>query len=826
MTKPIPLIISLFLILLSQRVYSQLGINTENPDTSSELHIYSTDKGILIPRVDLTASLSDPSPVSSPAEGLLIYNIGSNAAKGFYFWKPTSGWTLLGTDNLGNHSLSQNLSTNDYWISNDGTDQGINITSTGRLGIGTSQAQKMLDVETSDPLDGAKIGSAFIGNHNYSGYAQFRNYNAPVVNGWAIGSGPDGDTYFNCASGQYINFEYNNGNQVFARFDNDNITFNYTGNNRDLIIKNESSTTLFRADASASSIGIGQDNPVERLDIQDDDEEGALRIGEANNANAGTIQWDGSHFQGHNGSQWVNLDTGGAGSGVSGPASSTDNAIARFDGTTGDIIKNSGVTINDNNHLAGIEHITVGNGIREDQQLGILNLGLGSENPSFDYEHLLNNYNSLLFKGNEEGKNAILGVVAQNARSELTAHAEGSNAHSQFVGFNLYTFSPSDYRGWEIGKKGGSNTNTQHDLHFRYDIDGSTERFVLNLDTDGYVSFENGIGVNAILDEDDLSSNSETALASQQSIKAYIDNQTSGIETNKIYEGNSQVLVTDNGSDGTLSFVTEGTELLSINNETISIPAFDNTSGSTTPLKFKELQSNGTNSVGFKAPDNITSDVIWVLPRIDGDNGDVLSTDGNGVLEWSSGSSSLEILEDGSSISSNVDEIDLIGAAKVSDEGSGDVSVLINACIQCSSSSSINVGTSSPTAVPWNQESFKESDYFQHSNSSSNTRIYVQQTAWYEVSYNIVTEKEDNNTRSNLRSRIRINGTDYEDLGTAFSYSRNDNNPYASNTAGTVLIYMEDDDYLEILCDRAGDNADADLIPDNSHIYIKLIRAD
>ena len=40
--------------------------------------------------------------------------------------------------------------------------------------------------------------------------------------------------------------------------------------------------------------------------------------------------------------------TGGAGSGdVSGPASSTDNAVARFDSTTGKIIQNSGVVIND-----------------------------------------------------------------------------------------------------------------------------------------------------------------------------------------------------------------------------------------------------------------------------------------------------------------------------------------------------------------------------------------------------------------------------------------------------------------------------------------------
>lgn len=47
---------------------------------------------------------------------------------------------------------------------------------------------------------------------------------------------------------------------------------------------------------------------------------------------------------------WVQVNTGGGGGGtgdVDGPASATDNAIARFDGTTGKIIQNSGITIAD-----------------------------------------------------------------------------------------------------------------------------------------------------------------------------------------------------------------------------------------------------------------------------------------------------------------------------------------------------------------------------------------------------------------------------------------------------------------------------------------------
>ena len=43
---------------------------------------------------------------------------------------------------------------------------------------------------------------------------------------------------------------------------------------------------------------------------------------------------------------------------VAGPASSTDNAIARFDGTTGKIIQNSGVIVSDTNDVSGVLSLT------------------------------------------------------------------------------------------------------------------------------------------------------------------------------------------------------------------------------------------------------------------------------------------------------------------------------------------------------------------------------------------------------------------------------------------------------------------------------------
>ena len=67
-------------------------------------------------------------------------------------------------------------------------------------------------------------------------------------------------------------------------------------------------------------------------------------------------------------------------------------------------------------------------------------------------------------------------------------------------------------------------------------------------------------------------------------------------------------------------------------------------------IVFEELDTNGQNFVGFRAPDLLGGDVVWELPTADGSNGHVLQTNGSGVLSWvavSSGASSINGLSDG-----------------------------------------------------------------------------------------------------------------------------------------------------------------------------------
>ena len=62
------------------------------------------------------------------------------------------------------------------------------------------------------------------------------------------------------------------------------------------------------------------------------------------------------------------------------------------------------------------------------------------------------------------------------------------------------------------------------------------------------------------------------------------------------------------------------------------------TAGSATgEMQMMETTANGFNYVGFKAPTSILANKIWTLPAADGTNGQVLSTNGAGVLSWVTG---------------------------------------------------------------------------------------------------------------------------------------------------------------------------------------------
>ena len=144
----------LFFLLVSSGLYAQTGIGTTTPNASAKLEIASTDKGFLPPRIALTA-LNSASPVTSPATGLLIFNTASagtnpnQVTPGYYYWDGVnSKWVRLEdkADNLGNHTATDNIRLNGYYLSNDGGSEGISVDNSGNVGIGTNAPTAKLNI--------------------------------------------------------------------------------------------------------------------------------------------------------------------------------------------------------------------------------------------------------------------------------------------------------------------------------------------------------------------------------------------------------------------------------------------------------------------------------------------------------------------------------------------------------------------------------------------------------------------------------------------------------------------------------------------------------
>lgn len=96
-------------------------------------------------------------------------------------------------------------------------------------------------------------------------------------------------------------------------------------------------------------------------------------------------------------------------------------------------------------------------------------------------------------------------------------------------------------------------------------------------------------------------------------------------------------------------------------------------------IKFNEGTNNGSNFVALKAPNTVASDITFTLPGADGTNGQVLTTNGSGVLSFATISGNLTIADDSSStttISLGTDTLKIAGGTGITSSISGDTVTL------------------------------------------------------------------------------------------------------------------------------------------------------
>ena len=173
------------------------------------------------------------------------------------------------------------------------------------------------------------------------------------------------------------------------------------------------------------------------------------------------------------------------------------------------------------------------------------------------------------FKAVLTSSDASATSVTDSSTATIVANIEGSTATISTINTNQITAADSSSVQIDV-----INTNTISST------DSTSVTINDGIIIVGNLSFDGGVATNTILDEDNFSSNSNTALATQQSIKAYVDAEDANIAsdtltfTNKTFDANgtgnslSNVEVADFAGS---AIVTESEGLASSDNDT-SIP--------------------------------------------------------------------------------------------------------------------------------------------------------------------------------------------------------------------------------------------------------------
>lgn len=114
---------------LSSQAQSQgVGIGTTAPNAKAALDIASSDKGLLIPRLDS----AQRAQISAPPQGLLVYQ--KDGRQGLWYFHSTTGWQYIQpkADNLGSHIATTDLKLGTNKLVNAAGNPGLTLDNAGK----------------------------------------------------------------------------------------------------------------------------------------------------------------------------------------------------------------------------------------------------------------------------------------------------------------------------------------------------------------------------------------------------------------------------------------------------------------------------------------------------------------------------------------------------------------------------------------------------------------------------------------------------------------------------------------------------------------------
>jgi hypothetical protein len=156
-----------------------VGIGTSTPNASAKLDIVDVNRGILLPRVALTAT-NVQAPVTSPANWLVVFNTNVSApgafavSEGLYYWDGTllrwvrigsaaassNDWALLGNaSTVASTNFIGTTDTVDFVTRTNNTEK-MRVTSAGNVGVGTTTPATSLSVNGATTIGAAYAGTA------------------------------------------------------------------------------------------------------------------------------------------------------------------------------------------------------------------------------------------------------------------------------------------------------------------------------------------------------------------------------------------------------------------------------------------------------------------------------------------------------------------------------------------------------------------------------------------------------------------------------------------------------------------------------------------
>jgi hypothetical protein len=157
-------LIILLAVLFSVTSFAQnVGIGTLTPDASAQLHISSTSKGLIIPRMTTAEKLL----IAAPADGLMVYD--SDIKNFWYYDNAAATWKELNSLNV------LPVGTTDNTLRHDGSSWVTDayLTNTGiRVGIGIVSPTEGLHIDSS-----VKIGNTVWASSANSRFLKFGDVN-------------------------------------------------------------------------------------------------------------------------------------------------------------------------------------------------------------------------------------------------------------------------------------------------------------------------------------------------------------------------------------------------------------------------------------------------------------------------------------------------------------------------------------------------------------------------------------------------------------------------------------------------------------------------